>query len=610
MFRSIMKFLCLTYFSVAVPLTAAWSPPEHVWHQTTLNPQVAVDPDGNATAVWIQRNIFTFQNLICASTRPFEGTWQLTIDTISLTDVATLESFPQIVVDSKGNATAAWITNANIVQAATKPFGNTWLPSVNVGQATLGTVVSLAVDSAGNVTAVWEGIPTGEGHFVQACTKPVSGNWGPQVNISPDLADSTFNPQIAVNASGDAMAVWSGRTNALGSVWTIQSAFMPFGENWEVPIIISDNNASAFSFQQVALDSNSNATAIWRDAAFIIQSSFKTRDGDWQPLLPVSSTPSEQVMPQIALDSAGNATAIWENLVGGINVVLSATKPFEGSWETQENISQQDVALVTPQIAIDPAGNATVAFAGFTVPAIFSTNKPFEGSWQPPVLISVVLPDSNANFPDLAVDPAGNPTVVWSGKSSLFFGEAIISATNLIPSAVTSLNQNAGAAAGGNTVIITGTNFLDATQVLFGTTEASSFTVVSSRTIAVSVPPGTPGTVDITVVTSLGATAVTHNDQYTYLPPPLPPSLFNGAVKKKKHAHKHPYHLRATWKASPSVQFYRVYKGSNVVDVVREKSKLLFKAHLLQKSSTDKFSVTAVDAYSVESSHTPLTVKD
>lgn len=80
---------------------------------------------------------------------------------------------------------------------------------------------------------------------------------------------------------------------------------------------------------------------------------------------------------------------------------------------------------------------------------------------------------------------------------------------------VTSIKHPTGPAAGGKTVSIIGTNLAGATAVYFGSTEATSVRVKSSKKITATSPPGT-GTVDITVTTPEGTSPLLPADQYTY----------------------------------------------------------------------------------------------
>ena len=68
---------------------------------------------------------------------------------------------------------------------------------------------------------------------------------------------------------------------------------------------------------------------------------------------------------------------------------------------------------------------------------------------------------------------------------------------------------------------ITGTGFTGATAVEFGTTAATSVTVVNDTTITADSPAGT-GVVDVTVTTPGGTSATSPADQFTYMPRPSP----------------------------------------------------------------------------------------
>jgi beta-glucanase (GH16 family) len=91
---------------------------------------------------------------------------------------------------------------------------------------------------------------------------------------------------------------------------------------------------------------------------------------------------------------------------------------------------------------------------------------------------------------------------------------------------VTSVAPSSGPATGGRSVTITGTNLSGATAVKFGGSAATTFAVNSATQITATSPAGGSGTVDVTVTTPLGGTAITVADQFTYvLVPPVPVSV-------------------------------------------------------------------------------------
>ena len=80
---------------------------------------------------------------------------------------------------------------------------------------------------------------------------------------------------------------------------------------------------------------------------------------------------------------------------------------------------------------------------------------------------------------------------------------------------ITSLSPNQGPSGGGNTVTITGTNFVGVHSVLFGTNQATNVAVVSATEITVTAPAGT-GAVRVTVNAAGGGSASVTADNYQY----------------------------------------------------------------------------------------------
>jgi hypothetical protein len=81
---------------------------------------------------------------------------------------------------------------------------------------------------------------------------------------------------------------------------------------------------------------------------------------------------------------------------------------------------------------------------------------------------------------------------------------------------VTKVAPKAGPASGGTTVTITGSGFTGATEVRFASGEAEKFDVVSATSLTAESPPGTVGTVDVTVTTPGGTSALSTADHFKY----------------------------------------------------------------------------------------------
>ena len=123
--------------------------------QNAVDPQVAVDKEGNAVAVWARSN--GSNTIIQASTySETTDSWSSAVDLSGVEQNATK---PQIVVDDNQNNVAVWTRSDGpntIVQAATLPFGGSWSAPVNLSQAGQNSVdPQIDVSDAGDAVVVW-----------------------------------------------------------------------------------------------------------------------------------------------------------------------------------------------------------------------------------------------------------------------------------------------------------------------------------------------------------------------------------------------------------------------------------------------------------------------
>jgi hypothetical protein len=70
-------------------------------------------------------------------------------------------------------------------------------------------------------------------------------------------------------------------------------------------------------------------------------------------------------------------------------------------------------------------------------------------------------------------------------------------------------------------VTIYGTGFTNATGVSFGSTAAASFTINNDNSITAIAPATTPGSVDVTVTSAGGTSAISASDQFTFVGRPV-----------------------------------------------------------------------------------------
>ncbi len=128
--------------------------------------------------------------------------------------------------------------------------------------------------------------------------------------------------------------------------------------------------------------------------------------------------------------------------------------------------------------------------------------------------IAATAPPGGAGAVDITVTTAG-------GISAISVADKF---TYVTPPTVTAISPTGGPVAGGATVTITGTSLSSASAVKFGTT-AGSVTADSATSITATAPAETAGTVDITVTTLAGTSALSSADRFTYAAAPTVTAL-------------------------------------------------------------------------------------
>ena len=172
-----------------------------------------------------------------------------------------------------------------------------------------------------------------------------------------------------------------------------------------------------------------------------------------------------------------------------------------------------------PQIAsISPTSGPT---AGGTTVTIRGSG--FTGASR--VLFGATAANSftvNSDTQITAVSPVGRGTVhvtVMTPVGTTATSNADRFTYLAAPPQIASIQPTHGPTTGGTSVLIRGSGFTGASQVLFGTTAANSFTVNNDTQITAVSPAGS-GTVHVTVMTPVGTTAASNADQFTYLAAP------------------------------------------------------------------------------------------
>ena len=161
-------------------------------------------------------------------------------------------------------------------------------------------------------------------------------------------------------------------------------------------------------------------------------------------------------------------------------------------------------------------GSCSLNQTNLTATCQFFSNETVAGSTPLIVKLGGITNPSSNIIEMLSVQTTSDPTPVASGHYNIGSGSAAPT--------VTGINPASGPTSGGTAVMISGTNLTDATSVQFGLNAATNVNVVSPTQITATSPPGSAGTLDVTVTTPGGTSATSNADQFTYNAPSPAPS--------------------------------------------------------------------------------------
>jgi hypothetical protein len=265
----------------------------------------------------------------------------------------------------------------------------------------------VALDGSGNAVAVWQS----EG-LVQATVRPAGGPWGARQEISARVGAT--DPQVALDPAGNSVVVW---VRSDGSNSRVQSAARAAGGPWGSPQDLSAPGQSAGG-PQVALDAAGNAVSVWvrsDGSNSRVQAAVRPAGGTWETPQDLSAAGLHASAPDVALDPAGDAVVVWlssSSQYGDGALVQVAVRPAAGAWTPPEDISPANSS--DPQVALDPARNAIAVwehFPGGSAP-VQAAVRPAGGAWGDPQDISAQ--DELAIQPRVALDSAGNALALWT----------------------------------------------------------------------------------------------------------------------------------------------------------------------------------------------------
>jgi hypothetical protein len=417
--RATLRSLAVVLAGTAVLAPAAGAAP--VWTapvelsapgHTAYEQHVAVDPQGNAVAVWQRFNGVV--TVVQAATRPAGGTWGPPVDISGTEGSAQL---PRVAIDAAGEAVATWDTTlgVNVVQVATLPPGGTWSTPRTISEPGRNSSdPEVAVDAAGDAIVVWEGANGSGTSIAQEASRPAGDTWTVPVKLSAEGQNAQI-PAVAISPSGAAVVAWVRND---GSDFIVQASRRAPGGIWTTPLNLSKPGGDAGS-PTVAIDPAGDAVVAWRrwDGTHeVVQAVRRSGEaGAWSPTADLSRAEESGYGPTAAIDPAGDATVIWEGIYGNTHGVATADSAAGTDvWSPPAVLSATGVGGFEPALAINSRGDAVAAWnehsQGSELVRV-ALRGAGNSAWGAPIDLS--SPELENKAPAVAIDPAGDAVTVW-----------------------------------------------------------------------------------------------------------------------------------------------------------------------------------------------------
>jgi hypothetical protein len=246
--------------------------------------------------------------------------------------------------------------------------------------------------------------------------------WLPPISLSTAPTSGVpTSPQIASDAAGESFALW---IRSDGQNDRVQIAGHGPGTAWSPAADLSDGNQDA-AFPSLALSSTGFGAAAWSrsDGQHLrVQVSRRAPGGAFGAAFTVSAVPVDSLNPVVAVDAAGDVVVIWEDS-SLLQLHARRYTASTDSWGAIEDLAAAGnfQGIGSLALVMSASGTATAAWSfdaenlsSATQWQVQTRSQGPTGAWTPMVQLSnTAAPDQSAAA-QLAVDAAGNVTIVWS----------------------------------------------------------------------------------------------------------------------------------------------------------------------------------------------------
>ena len=374
----------------AAPAAPVWQTPQLLESNNDYNVSgrvlTAISPNGDAIVMWEQADgTPTIDTRKVFSRRYVAGQgWDAAVAvpgvTTTSSSAALLEG--RLFLDAAGTAT--WLRPNLETRRFTAASGwsNPFVPPALAA----GTLSGAVMDAAGAI-----GVVTSGSDVYNIALPAGATSWQPWARVDASGSLTAREADVALSADGTAMAVWRER-NPGDSNYSVKAArYLPQG-GWQAPQTIDDSfdNVIAESPPKVAMDASGNAIAVWHQGNSIYYNVFSA-SGGWGTAVPVDTNAVSSTFPadiRLVMTASGRAVTTWRS---GIFAMKSMQYTPGAGFSVPVVVNTY---AIDSSLGLDANGNAVVVYVApdrwpnpTTGLDVYSRRLAWGGTWSDAVAI-------------------------------------------------------------------------------------------------------------------------------------------------------------------------------------------------------------------------------
>ncbi|HLP98856.1 MAG TPA: hypothetical protein VK149_10460 [Sideroxyarcus sp.] len=407
-------------------VAGGWSLPSRInsaGGRTSGSPEVSVDADGSATAVWAE---WEGESTVLRVSRYKLGMGWGRPEPISQgekahdTKAVHYAFVKKIIADRKGSNFILWGTNAlaefesemdgskYMAVVGTSIYINRfdaktggWREPIYAAEVGKGSYCEMAVDGLGNV-------------YLLRQQNYVANNSGEKVRIEVSRYD-------VANNSGEKVRIEVSRYDpdkGLGAPVAINNDEIAYSKH-----------TLEFIRPHIAADARGNVMSVWQQSGSVRANTYDYKSDAWSGSQVIE--PHVNVGPEIAAHKNGDLFAAWNAMEGRNDSKIWAKHYVPGQgWGVSKLINDANAASDQMQLAVDSLGNAIIVWRqyGDSSYNIWANRYDVAKGWGEAVLIDVDKA-KEARDPKIGFDSSRNAISVWSkwnGRSNAIYANRYV----------------------------------------------------------------------------------------------------------------------------------------------------------------------------------------